>query len=405
MPVTAETEEDFMDRLRFGTFLAPFHPAGENPTLALQRDLELVEHLDRLGYDEAWIGEHHSAGTELIASPEIFIAAAADRTRRIKLGTGVTSIAYHNPLWVAERMVLLDHLTRGRAMLGCGPGSLPTDSMMLGLTPTDTRELLEVDLDIIMRLLAGETVTAQTKTHNLVNARLHLRPYTEPRFEVAVAAVASPTGPRMAGRYGVGLLSIGATLTKDGFDALAHHWNVVEERAAHYGQTANRRDWRLVGIMHIAETREQAYKDVEHGIETWFRYFQKTAAFPQMAVEGGDLKEMIDFVNEAGIGAIGTVEDARAQVQRLWDQSGGFGCMLLLGHEWANPQATKRSWELIAQHVMPHFQGGEISHAQQTLNWKSYASGKREDYAAQQMQAVATMTERYQQELAGKGQA
>ena len=200
-----------MDRLRFGTFLAPFHPAGENPTLALQRDLELVEHLDRLGYDEAWIGEHHSAGTELIASPEIFIAAAAERTKRIKLGTGVTSIAYHNPLWVAERMVMLDHLTRGRAMLGCGPGSLPTDSMMLGLTPTDTRELLDVDLDIVMRLLRGETVTQQTKTHNLVDARLHLRPYTEPCFEIAVAAVASPTGSRLAGRHGIGLLSIGAT--------------------------------------------------------------------------------------------------------------------------------------------------------------------------------------------------
>ncbi|MCF6509958.1 LLM class flavin-dependent oxidoreductase [Blastococcus sp. MG754426] len=390
-----------MDRLRFGTFLAPFHPAGENPTLALQRDLELVEHLDRCGYDEAWIGEHHSAGTEIIASPEIFIAAAAERTRHIKLGTGVTSIAYHNPLWVAERMVLLDHLTRGRAMLGCGPGSLPTDSMMLGLTPTDTRELLEVDLDIIMRLLRGETVTAQTKTHNLVDARLHLRPYTQPCFEIAVAAVASPTGPRMAGTHGVGLLSIGATLTKDGFDALAHHWNVVEERAAAHGQTVSRRDWRLVGLMHVAETREQAYADVQFGIETWFRYFQKTAAFPQMAVEGGDAKEMIDFINEAGIGAIGTVEDARAQVQRLWDQSGGFGAMLLLGHEWANPAATKRSWELIAQHVMPHFQGGEISHAQRTLDAKAFATGKREGYAAAQMQAVATMTERYEKEKAG----
>jgi limonene 1,2-monooxygenase len=390
-----------MDRLRFGTFLAPFHPAGENPTLALQRDLELIEHLDRCGYDEAWIGEHHSAGTEIIASPEIFIAAAAERTRHIKLGTGVTSIAYHNPLWVAERMVLLDHLTRGRAMLGCGPGSLPTDSMMLGLNPTDTRELMEVDLDIIMRLLRGETVTEQTRTHNLVNARLHLRPYTEPCFDIAVAAVASPTGPRMAGRHGVGLLSIGATLTKDGFDALAHHWNVVEERAQHYGQTVSRRDWRLVGLMHVAETREQAYRDVQFGIETWFRYFQKTAAFPQMAVEGGDAKEMIDFINEAGVGAIGTVEDARAQVQRLWDQSGGFGCMLLLGHEWANPEATKRSWELIAQHVMPHFQGGAVSHAQQTLDAKAHATGKREDYAAAQLQAVATMTERYEKEKSG----
>ncbi|MBB3050846.1 limonene 1,2-monooxygenase [Prauserella isguenensis] len=326
------------------------------------------------------------------------MAAAAERTRRIRLGTGVTSIAYHNPLWVAERMVLLDHLTRGRTMLGCGPGSLPSDSMMLGLTPTDTRELMEVDLDIIMRLLRGEAVTEQTRTHNLVDARLHLRPYTEPCFDIAIAAVASPTGPRLAGRHGAGLLSIGATMTQDGFDALAHHWGVVEERAAHYGQTVSRRDWRLVGLMHVAETREQAYRDVEYGIEAWFDYFQKTAAFPQMAVEGSRLREMIDFINEAGVGAIGTVDDARAQVQRLWDQSGGFGCMLLLAHEWANPAATKRSYELIAQHVMPHFQGGAVSHADQTLAAKQRARSTREDYAAAQLQAVATMTERYEKE-------
>ena len=112
-------------RLRFGIFLAPFHKPGINPTLALQSDLDLIRWLDRCGYDEAWLGEHHSAGTELSASPEIMIATAAERTRHIKLGTGVISVSYHNPLWVAERIVLLDHLTRGRAMLGLGPGSLP----------------------------------------------------------------------------------------------------------------------------------------------------------------------------------------------------------------------------------------------------------------------------------------
>ncbi|ALE85707.1 LLM class flavin-dependent oxidoreductase [Pseudonocardia sp. HH130629-09] len=387
-----------MSRLRFGTFLAPFHQPGQNPTLALQRDLELVEHLDRLGYDEAWIGEHHSAGSEIIASPEIFIAAAAERTRHIRLGTGVTSIAYHNPLWVADRMVLLDHLTRGRAMLGCGPGSLPTDSAMIGLNPTDTRELLEVNLDIIMRLLRGETVTARTRTHTLVDAQLQLAPYSDPCFDITVAAVASPTGPRMAGQHGVGLLSIGATLTQDGFDALAHHWGVVEERAAHHGQpTPDRSKWRLVGLMHVAETREQAYREVEYGIEHWFRYFQKVAAFPQMAVAGGDVKEMIDFINDAGIGAIGTVEDAKAQVRKLVDQSGGFGAFLLLGHEWADPTATKRSYELIAQHVMPEFQG----QAAGTLAAKDRASSTREEHAQSQLDAVDTMTKRYEQERSG----
>ena len=387
-----------MTRLRFGTFLAPFHPAGENPTTALQRDLRLVQHLDELGFDEAWIGEHHSAGTEIIASPEIFIAAAAERTKHIKLGTGVVSLSYHNPLWVAERIVLLDHLTRGRVMLGVGPGSLPTDSAMIGLNPTDTRELLEENLDVVMRLLRGEAVTAQTRTHNLIDARLHLAPYSDPLFDVAVAAVASPTGPRLAGRHGVGLLSIGATLTAAGFDALAHHWNVMEERAATFGTTVDRSKWRLVSTIHVAETREQAYRDVEFGIESWFRYFQKTAAFPQMAVEGGDLKEMIDFINEAGIGAIGTVEDAERQVQKLVDQSGGFGSMLLLGTEWANPQATWRSWELLAQHVLPKFQG----QAQPTLDAKARAAEVRSGHTEAQHAAIAHMTEKYQKELADK---
>jgi limonene 1,2-monooxygenase len=388
-----------MSRLRFGIFLAPFHPAGENPTLALQRDLRLVEHLDQCGYDEAWIGEHHSAGSEIIASPEIFIAAAAERTRNIRLGTGVTSLSYHNPLWVAERMVLLDHLTKGRVMLGVGPGSLPTDSAMIGLNPTQTRELLETNLDVVMRLLTSdEPVTVDTGTHKLVDARLHLRPYSDPHFDVSVAAVASPTGPRLAGRHGVGLLSIGATLSADGFDALAHHWNVMEERAATFGTTVDREKWRLVGPMHIAETREQAYKDVEHGIEQWFGYFQKVAAFPQMAVDGSNLREMIDFINTAGIGAIGTPDDARAQVQRLVDQSGGFGAMLLMAHEWANPEATRRSFELIAQHVMPEFQGQSWS----TVAAKRRAMDTRSGHAEQQTQAVAHMTEKYQKELANK---
>ena len=384
-----------MTRLRFGIFLAPFHPAGENPTSALQRDLQLVEHLDALGYDEAWIGEHHSAGSEIIASPEIFIAAAAERTRHIRLGTGVISLSYHNPLWVAERMVLLDHLTRGRVMLGVGPGSLPTDSAMIGLNPTDTRELLDENLDIVMRLLRGEEpVTATTRTHRLIDARLHLRPYSDPLFDVTVAAVASPTGPRLAGRHGIGLLSIGATLTQEGFDALAHHWDVVQERAAAHQRGVDRASWRLVGLMHVAETREQAYREVEHGIEQWFRYFQKVAAFPQMAVEGGDIREMIEYINEAGIGAIGTPDDAAAQVQRLVDQSGGFGAMLLLAHEWANPQATRRSYELIAQHVMPRFQG----HAQPTLDAKARATQTRSGHAEQQLAAVAHMTEKYEKE-------
>ena len=386
-------------RLRFGIFLAPFHPPDQNPTLALQRDLELIGHLDRLGYEEAWIGEHHSAGSEIIASPEIFIATAAERTRHIKLGTGVVSLSYHNPLWVADRIVLLDHLTRGRVMLGVGPGSLPTDAAMIGVSQAETRELLEQSLDIIIRLLrTDEPVTFKNHRWDLRGARLHLRPYSLPLFDIAVAAVASPSGPRAAGKHGVGLLSVGATQAA-GFDALALHWNVMEERARTFGTSVDRAKWRLVGLVHVSETREQAYRDVEFGIEQWFRYFQTVAAFPQMAVSGTNIREMIEFVNTSGLGAIGTPDTCGEQIDRLMRQSnGGFGAYLLLAHEWANPEATRKNYELIARHVMPNFQG----QASSTLQAKARAEAARPDLADQQSRAVEAMTEKYKAELAAK---
>src|SRR5437773_5174388 len=142
--------------LQFGIFLAPFHPVGQNPTLALERDLQLIEHLDELGFDEAWIGEHHSAGYEIIASPEVFIGTAAQRTRNIKLGTGVSSLPYHHPLILADRMVLLDHLTRGRIMFGVGPGALPSDAFMMGIDTNRQREMMEESLQAIVALLTSD---------------------------------------------------------------------------------------------------------------------------------------------------------------------------------------------------------------------------------------------------------
>ncbi len=384
-------------RLRFGIFLAPFHKPGINPTLALQTDLELIQWLDRCGYDEAWFGEHHSAGTEISASPEIMIAVAAERTKNIKLGTGVVSLSYHNPLWVAERIVMLDHLTRGRVMFGAGPGSLPTDGTMIGLSQAQTRGLLEESLAIIMQLLTTEEpVTFKNDRWELQDARLHLRPYSNPLFDIAVAAVASPTGPKLAGRHGIGMLSIGAT-TAAGFDALALHWDVLEEQAKRYGKTVDRSKWRLVGMVHCAETKEQACKDVEYGIEHWFRYMQSVAAFPQMAVGGSNVAEMIAFVNESGLGAIGTPDMCAAQIDRLMKQSnGGFGAYLMLGHNWADPAATLRSYELIARHVMPQFQG----QAHPTLDAAQRAAAVRPELAAIHAKAVETARERYAAERA-----
>ncbi len=342
--------------LRFGIFLAPFHPVGQNPTLALERDLDLIEHLDALGYDEAWIGEHHSAGYEIIASPEVFIATAAARTKHLRLGTGVSSLPYHQPLMLADRMVLLDHLTRGRVMFGVGPGALPSDAFMMGIDVARQRDMMEESFEAILELLAGDKpVNRTTDWFTLRDARLQLRPYSDPCFEIAVAAQVSPAGPRLAGRFGASLLSIGATST-GGFDILGAHWDVMEERAAEFGTTVDRRRWRLVGPIHIADTKEQAYEDVRFGLAQWVDYFQRVAALP-LGVEGIETEAMADALNATGFAVIGTVEDAAAQIQRLVDQSGGFGTFLSMAHEWADTAATRRSYELLARHVFPRFQG------------------------------------------------
>lgn len=347
--------------LRFGIFLAPFHPVGQNPTLALQQDLDWLTLLDDLGYDEAWIGEHHSAGYEIIASPEVFIATAAERTRRIRLGTGVSSLPYHHPLVLADRMVLLDHLTRGRVMFGVGPGALPSDAFMMGIDVARQRDMMEEALEAILRLLDGEIVDMQTDWFTLRNARLQLRPFTHPRFEVAVAAQVSPSGPRAAGRFGCSLLSIGAT-TQGGFDLLGSHWQVMEERAEEFGIPADRARWRLVAPVHVAKTKEQAYADVRFGLADWVDYFQRVAALP-LAPDTTDATELADAMNASGFAVIGTPDDVAAQIERLEEQSGGFGAFLCMGHDWADRAATARSYTLLAREVFPRFQASATSPA------------------------------------------
>jgi limonene 1,2-monooxygenase len=372
--------------LRSGIFLAPFHALEENPTLAIERDLELVQHLDRLGYHEAWIGEHHSGGFEIIASPEVFIATAAERTRHIRLGTGVVSLPYHNPFILADRMVLLDHLTRGRAMFGMGPGALVHDAKKIGVEAADQRPMMNQSLDVIVRLLAGETVTEKTDWYDLTDARLQLPCYSQPVMEMAVAASRSPTGALAAGRHGIGMLSIGGT-SPDAMTQHARNWSLYEEQARAHGKTPDRRNWRLVSLFHIAETRERARENVRFGIEKFAQYFRDVGTFPIVPPGIGDAYEYL-LDNQAA--CIGTPDDAIAYIQRLLDGSGGFGAILELAHNWADWPATQRHYELMARYVLPAFQGSR--------EWRqdsyAFARDNSEVFRAQSQAAVQTEIDR-----------
>ena len=352
------------DKLRFGAFIAPFHPVDENPTLAIQRDLELVQWMDQLGYEEAWIGEHHSAGYGWIASPGVFIAAAAERTKHIRLGTGVSSLPYHHPLMLADRINQLDHMTRGRTMFGVGPGALVSDAMMMGIPPSAQRDRMDEALDVLVPLLRGETVTHKSDWFELNEARLQMTPYSRPHVEIAVASQVSPTGARAAGKQGLGLLSIGATST-GGFNALASNWAIAEDLAQQNGHKMDRQAWRLVGPMHIAETREQAMADVRFGLEKWIYYFREIANLPIVPDGAGD---PIEAMVNSGMAVIGTPDDAAARIQQLADQSGGFGAFLLMAHNWANWDATRRSYELMARYVAPRFQSLNVNR-EASMSW------------------------------------
>jgi len=344
-------------KLRFGAFFAPFHNDRTSPTFALERDLDLVKWLDEMDFDEAWIGEHHSGAYECIASPEVFIATAAERTRNIRLGTGVSSLSYHQPLILADRIAQLDHQTRGRIMFGVGPGQLIADAYMMGVDPQRLRDRMGESLEVLVKLLNGETVTAKTDWFTLNEARMHILPY-QADLEVVVASAISPSGARLAGQYGAGMLSVAASSHK-GFEALADSWAICEDKAAEYGQSVNRDTWRVVAPFHIAETREQAIRDLEHGLMDMFNYFHKFGGelFPQVK----DLDEAIEVwctggLGAFGVGLVGTPDDLVEHIRKLQVQSGGFGAFLSLAHNAASYEATRKSYELLARYVMPHFQ-------------------------------------------------
>jgi limonene 1,2-monooxygenase len=340
--------------LTFGIFLAPFHRIGENPTLGMARDMELIEWIDELGYDEAWIGEHHSAGWETIASPEVFIGAAIERTRYIRLGSGVTSLPYHHPLMVANRFVQLDHMSRGRTMLGCGPGALPSDAYMMGIDPSTQRDRMEQSLSAIMQLLkCEEPVTMKTDWFELKEARLHLAPYSYPHFPIACASTITPSGMIAAGKHGLGVLSIGAGLP-GGPEAMAKQWAIYEETAAKHGHKADRSKWRIVVNAHIADDDEQALREVHAGerCET-VTYFEDTLGRPPGRSDD-PLREGV----AQGTTLVGTPDTVAKGIERLLGYSnGGFGGILFRAHEWANREQTLRSYELFARYVMPRFQG------------------------------------------------
>jgi len=344
-----------MTRLQFGTFLAPHHPVGENPTLQFQSDLDFAAHLDRLGFDEFWCGEHHSSGWEMIASPEMFLAAAGQRTHRIRLGTGVISLPYHHPFNVAQRIVQLDHMTKGRAMFGTGPGALPSDAWTLGIDPLVQRDRQDEAMGVIIRLLRGEDrFSHESDWFTLRDAQLQLLPMQE-NIPMATASTLSPSGMQLAGKYGCGVLSIASNSTA-GLAALPTQWSFAQESATKHGRTVDRRDWRVLLSFHIAETRDEARKQSVDGLQRWHNEYNVWTLGRPGAQHVDDKWDLMDMMSSGGA-VIGTPDDLVAAIRNLQEITGGFGVVLGFAHDWANRENTLRSWDMVARYVIPEING------------------------------------------------
>lgn len=341
-----------MARMRFGVFLAPHHPIGEHPTLQIRRDIELAEHLDKLGYDEFWVGEHHSGGWETIASPELFLAAAGERTTRIMLGTGVVSLPYHHPFNVAQRIVQLDHLTRGRAMLGVGPGALPSDAWTLGIEPITQRDRMDEALGIILRLLrSDEPFSYKSEWFELRDAALQIKPLQD-AIPVVVASTISPAGMKSAGKHGVGVISV-ASHTAEGLAALPTQWGFGETYAREYGQVIDRRNWRINMQWHLADTKEQAIAEVAEGLKRWHNEYNVDILGRPKAAPVDDGVALAREMDRTGSAVFGTPAEAVDRIHHLQQVSGGFGVALGFAHDWATREQTWRSYELFARYVIP----------------------------------------------------
>jgi limonene 1,2-monooxygenase len=345
--------------MKFSIFMMPLHHPTENPSLAFDRDIELVRYADELGFDEFFIGEHHSGGWETMPAPEMALAKASALAHRIRLGTSAISVPFHHPFHVAERMAFLDHLTRGRAILGVGPCALVTDKNLFALPTEKLYPMMAESVEIIVRLLESpEPIDYDGEFWKIRQMRLQLRSYQQPRMPMAIASSGNPVSLELAGKFGMLFLSPAGKNVRNN-QTKADQWRKVEAIVGRHGKTASRDNWRIATCVYLAESREEAWRDVEASIGRDMVYFASIGLkAPYESYPGQPLHEITPRSGaDRRDWIIGTPDDAIAQIERMQAETGGFGGLMVTTHEWAGTDKLRRSYELFARYVMPHFRG------------------------------------------------
>lgn len=358
-------------RMRLGYFTMPLHPAHRPPSQTLQEDREAVILADKLGFHDAFVGEHLTEKSENITNSFIFLASLVHATERIKLGTGTSNLSHSHPALIASHAAMFDHMARGRFIFGVSPGALRSDAEALGLLDEDRNKLFAEAIDVILAIWERESpydidfpgnrfkvTTAKTRIAEIDRGELY-KPYQKPRPEIVGTVVAPGSkGVIAMGERDFHPLSANFLLAK----WLPSHWENYALGKRNAGKVADRSEWRIARTVFVADDEKVAMRYGRHDANSPYRYYWrmmgKKMRFSNRQIvfksrpEQDDAELTDDYLVERLV-LCGTVNHVVDQILALREEAGDFGELVYAGMDWVDPQLARRSMELMATEVMP----------------------------------------------------
>lgn len=355
--------------MKLGMFMMPLHHPDRDYATVLQEDREAIILADQLGYDEVWVGEHCTSKAEQITSPLVFLASLIDRTKNIRLGTGVLNLPQAHPARMAGEVAMLDQLSGGRVLLGIGPGGLPSDFELFGRTDAEARPRMMLEsIDMMLKIwttdppyaLDGEfwDVRVTEASWPELGVGHMAQPFQKPHPPVAMSVMSPFSGSaKTAGERG--WIPISANFVPA--NNVASHWQAYAKGATAAGQPTDGSIWRVARSIVVTETDAEAedYVQKANGVfQFYFHYLLtllKSAGAVVLFKPDFDMPDDAVTVESAieTMVIAGSADTVLDKLVAFRDTVGPFGTLLMAGHDWDDKALWRGSMERLARDVMP----------------------------------------------------
>lgn len=357
--------------MRLGFFTMPLHPAERPPAVTLQEDRESIILADRLGFYDAFVGEHLTEPSENVTNSFIFLATLIHHTHNIKLATGTSNLSHSHPTLIAAHAAMFDHLAQGRFIFGVSPGALPSDAEALGMLTEDRNKLFAEAMDVILAIwerdapydidLPGNRFKVSTATtqNTAIGRGQMYKPYQQPRPEIVGTVVAPGSkGVIAMGERDFHPLSANFLLSQ----YLRSHWDNYAEGKQRTGKTADPADWRIARTIFVADDEKTAQRYALQDSASPYRYYwdlllrkmliSKRHAIFKTHLQQDDRELTVDYMVDRLV-ICGNPNQVAEKILALREEAGDFGEIVYAGMDWVDPALAKRSMELMTEKVMP----------------------------------------------------